>query len=58
MENGLLSVKVFGHLGTRLGCCAESSTDNETSSSGDNDEEDSDNDDKGSGREDADSDYG
>ena len=52
MENGLLSVKVFGHLGTRLRCCAESSTDNETSSSGDSDEEDSDSDDEGSGRED------
>nr|XP_020154198.1 B3 domain-containing protein Os03g0212300-like [Aegilops tauschii subsp. strangulata] len=58
MENGLLSVKVFGHLGTRLGCYAESSTDNETSSSGDSDEEDSDNDDEGSRREDADSDSG
>ena len=27
MENGLLSVKVFGHLGTRLRCCVESSSD-------------------------------
>ena len=58
MENGLLSVKVFGHLGTRLGCCAESSTDNETSSSGNSDEENSDNDDEGSRREDTDSDSG
>ena len=56
MQNGMLSVKVFGHLGTRLRCCAESSTDNETSSLGDNDEEDSDSNDEGSGREDADSD--
>ena len=38
MENGLLSVKVFGHSRTRLGCGAESSTDNETSSSSDSDE--------------------
>ncbi|KAM3385107.1 hypothetical protein ACQJBY_009203 [Aegilops geniculata] len=58
MENGLLSVKVFGHLGTRLGCCVESSNDNETSSSGDSDEEGSNSDDEGSGREDADSDSG
>ncbi|KAM3330906.1 hypothetical protein ACQJBY_027172 [Aegilops geniculata] len=58
MENGLLSVKVCGHLGTRLRCCAESSTDNETSSSGESDEENSNNDDEGSGREDADSDSG
>nr|XP_020190878.1 B3 domain-containing protein Os03g0212300-like [Aegilops tauschii subsp. strangulata] len=58
MENGLLSVKVFGHLGTRLRCCAESSTDNETSSSGECDEEDSDSDDGGIKREDADSDSG
>ncbi|KAM3366497.1 hypothetical protein ACQJBY_015732 [Aegilops geniculata] len=58
MENGLLSLKVFGHLGTRLGCCAESSTDNETSSSGDSDEEDIDSDDEGSRQEDTDSDSG
>ncbi|KAM3407915.1 hypothetical protein ACQJBY_001319 [Aegilops geniculata] len=56
MENGLISVKLFGHLGTRLRCCAESSTDNETSSSSESDEEDSDSDNEGSGREDADSD--
>ncbi|KAM3211904.1 hypothetical protein ACQJBY_065169 [Aegilops geniculata] len=58
MENGLLSVKVFGHLGTRLGCCTKSSTDNETSSSGDRDEEDNNSYDEGSRREDADSDSG
>jgi hypothetical protein len=58
MENGLLSVKVFGRSGIRLGCCVESSTDNETSSSSDSDEEDSYSDDDGSGREDADSDFG
>ena len=33
MGNGLLSVKVFGHLGTRLKCCMESSPDDEDSSS-------------------------
>ena len=58
MENSLLSVKVFGRSGTRLGCCAESSTDNETSSLSDSDEEDSDSNDDGSGQEDADSDSG
>ena len=47
MENGLLSLKVFGHLGTRLRCCAEGSTDNKTSSSRESDEEHSDSDDKG-----------
>ena len=51
-ESDLLSVKVFGRSGHRLGCCAESSTDGESSSSGKSDEEDSDNDDQGSGRED------
>ena len=56
MEADLLSVKVFGHLGSRLRCCAESSTDNETSSSGESDEEDID--DEGIKREDADSDSG
>ena len=49
MENGLLSVKVFGRSGTRLGCCVESSTDNETSSSSHSDEDDGDTDDDGSG---------
>ena len=51
-ESDLLSVKVFGRSGHRLGCCAESSTDGESSSSGESDEEDSDSDDEGSGRED------
>ena len=51
-ESDLLSVKVFGRSGHRLGCCAESSTDGESSSSGESDEEDSDNDDEGSGWED------
>ena len=54
MENGLLSVKVFGHLGTRLRCCVESSSDDETSSSSESDEEDSDSDDEGVKQEDAD----
>ena len=52
MENGLLSVKVFGDLGTRLKCCVESSSNDEDSSSSGSDEEDSDSDDEGSGRED------
>ena len=51
-ESDLLSIKVFGCSGHRLGCCAESSTDDEDSSSGDSDKEDSSGDDKGSGRED------
>jgi hypothetical protein len=38
----LLSVKVFGHSGARLGCCAENLTDDESSSSSDSDEEDTD----------------
>ena len=33
MKGGLLSVKVFGDLGTRLKCCVESSFDDEDSSS-------------------------
>ena len=57
MENVLLSVKVFGHLGTRLRCCMESSTDDETSSSSGSDEEDSDSGDEGVERQDADSDF-
>jgi hypothetical protein len=52
MENGLLSVKVFGDFGTRLKCCVESSSDDGDSSSSGSDEEDSDSDDEGSGRED------
>ena len=47
MENDLLSVKVFGDLGTRLKCCVESSSDDEDSSSSGSDEEDSDSDDEG-----------
>ena len=58
MEGGLLSVKVFGDLGTRLKCCVESSSDDEDSSSSGSDEEDSDNDDEGVERQDADSDFG
>ena len=50
MENGLLSVKVFGDFGTRLKCCVESSSNDEDSSSSGSDEEDSDSDDEGSGR--------
>ena len=56
MENGLLSVKVFGDLGTRLKCCVDSSSDDEDSSSSGSDEEDSDNNDEGIKREDAGSD--
>ena len=47
MEGGLLSVKVFGDLGTRLKCCVERSSDDEDSSSSGSDEEDSDSDDEG-----------
>ena len=46
MEGGLLSVKVFGDLGTRLKCSVESSSDDEDSSSSRSDEEGSDSDDK------------
>jgi len=46
MENGLLSVKVFGDSRTRLKCCVESSSDDEDSSSSGSDEEDSDSDDE------------
>ena len=52
MERGLLSVKVFGSSGIRLGCCVESSTNDKSSSSSDSGEEDNANDDNGSGRED------
>ena len=55
-ESDLLSIKVFRRSGHRLGCYAESSTDDGSSCSGDSDEEDSDNDDEGSGREDDQSD--
>ena len=51
-ESDLHSVKVFGRSGHRLGCCAERSTDGESSSSGESDEEDSDSNDEGSRRED------
>ncbi|KAM3367100.1 hypothetical protein ACQJBY_016015 [Aegilops geniculata] len=57
-ESGLLSVKIFGRSGGRLGCCTESSTDNESSSSSESNEEDSDDDDDGSGRGSDDSDSG
>ena len=57
MEDDLLSVKVFGDLGTRLKCCVESSFDDEDSSSSGSDEEDSDSDDEGVKRQDADSDF-
>ena len=57
MEDGLLSVKVFGDFGTRLKCCVESSSDDEDSSSSGSDEEDSDSDDEGVERQDADSDF-
>ena len=56
IENGLLSVKVFGDFGTRLKCCVESSSDDEDSSSSGSDEEDSDSDDEGVERGIADSD--
>ena len=56
MEGGLLSVKVFGDLGTRLKFCVESSSDDEDSSSSGSDEEDSESDDEGVERQDADSD--
>ena len=53
-EDGLLSVKVFGDLGTCLKCCVESSSDDEDSSSSGSDEEDSDSDDEGVEQRDAD----
>ena len=52
MEGGLLSVKIFGHFGTRVRCCVESSSDDEDSSSSESDEEESDSDDEDSGRRD------
>ena len=54
-EDGLLSVKVFGDLGTRVKCCVESSSDDEDSSSSGRDEEDSDSDNEGVDQQDADS---
>ena len=47
MDATLLSVKVFGRSGARLGCCAESSAYEESSSSSDCNKEDSDGDDDG-----------
>ena len=52
MESGLLSIKIFGHFGTRMRCCMESSFDDEDSSSSESYEEDNDSDDEGSGRQD------
>ena len=52
MESGLLSVKAFGHFGTRVRCCVESSSDGEDSSLSESDEEDSGSDDEGNGRKD------
>ena len=44
MEDGMLSVKIFGDFGTRLKCCMESSSDGDSddgsSSSSERDEED------------------
>ena len=52
MEGGLLSVKIFGHFGTRVRCCVESSSDNEDSSSSKSGKEDNFSDDEGSERQD------
>src|SRR3954463_13733613 len=52
LEGDLLSVKVFGDLGTRARCCVDSSSDSEGSSSSESGEEGSDSDDEGSGRRD------
>ena len=57
MEGGLLSVKVFGDLGTRLKGCVESSSNDEDPSLSGSEEEDSDNGDEGVERQDADSDF-
>ena len=40
VEQDMLPVKVFGHVGAHLGCCKESSSDDKSSSSSDSDEED------------------
>lgn len=56
MESDLVSVKVFGSSVIRLGCCVESSTDDESSSSSDSGAEDNASDEDGSGQEDYDSD--
>ena len=52
MENGLLSIKVFGDFGSHLKCCVESSSEDEDSSSSESDEEENSSDDDGSRRED------
>ena len=52
MEGSLLSIKAFGHFGTRVRCCVEISSDDEDSSSSEGDEEDSGSGDKGSGPQD------
>ena len=49
MEGGLLSVKIFGHFGTRVRCCVERSSDDEDSSSSESGEEDNGSNDEGSG---------
>ena len=50
MENGLISIKIFGRSGGRLGCCVNSSNNDESSSSSKSDEEDNDGNDNDSGR--------
>ena len=52
MEGGLLSVKIFGHFGTRMRSCVERSSNDEESSSSESDEEDNGSNDEGSGRQD------
>ena len=56
MDATLLSIKVFGHSGARLGCCTECWTDEESSSLRDSDEEDTDGEYDSVEREDNDSD--
>ncbi|KAE8782604.1 l-ascorbate oxidase-like protein [Hordeum vulgare] len=41
VEDDILSVKIYGHSGARLGYCKESSSDTKSSSSSESDEEDS-----------------
>ena len=50
MEGSLLSVKVFGDLGTHLKCCVGSSSDDEDSSSSESGEEDNGSDNEGIGQ--------
>ena len=52
MESGLLSVKIFGHFGTSVRWCMESSSDDEDSSSRESGEEDNGSDDEASGQQD------